>query len=66
MGPETQRVNVAIQNKFLEAQSLVDYLAHYGVDVKLVSKHAVQVRPDHQQKAEELLKDFKWGWKNKQ
>ena len=61
MGPELKRENVVVVDRFLVANDLFNYLKHYEVDVKMVTKHAIQVHPRHAERAKELLKDFKHG-----
>lgn len=47
---------------FAVALSLCRFLKHRGVDAVVVTKHAVQIHPDHQQKAAAALPEYKWGW----
>jgi hypothetical protein len=44
------------------AHSVCRFLKHLGVDAVVVTKHAVQVHPDHEQKAAEVLPQYRWGW----
>ena len=44
------------------ALNIRKYLAHHGVDVVVVTKHAVQVHPDHTARAAEVLPQYRWGW----
>ena len=55
-------VHVFKAGEFGLAFSVCRYLKHQGVDAALVTKHAVQIHPDHQQKAGEVLPAYRWGW----
>jgi hypothetical protein len=44
------------------AFSVCRYLKHHGVDAVLITEHAVQIHPDHQQKAGVVLPAYRWGW----
>jgi len=55
-------VHIFEKGEFAEAHSLVRFLKHHGVDASLVTKHAVQVHPEHAVKAAEVLPKYKWGW----
>lgn len=60
MGPATRkRVNVAVVDSWLHARDVEAYLKEYGVDVKVVTKHAIQVHPDHIEKVKAIGKSFK-------
>ena len=45
------RITVHVDESFLQARDIEQVLAAAGVDVKLVTKHAVQIHPDHKDKA---------------
>ena len=47
---------------FAIAWSLCRFLKHRDVDAAVVTKHAVQVHPDDEQKAAAALPSYKWGW----
>ena len=55
-------VHVFNAGEFGLAFSVCGYLKHHGVDAVLVTKHAVQIHPDHQQKANDVLPAYRWGW----
>ena len=55
-------IHVFDAGDFVLASSVSKYLKHCGVDAVLVTKHAVQVHPDHKQKAADLLPEYRWGW----
>lgn len=55
-------VHVFNAGEFALALSVCKYLKHHGVDAVMVTKHAVQVHPDHQRKANEVLQVYRWGW----
>lgn len=59
-----KRTTVRVFNagEFGLAFSVCKYLKHHGVDAALVTKHAVQVHPDHEQRAAEVLPKYQWGW----
>ena len=63
-----KRATVHIFNagEFVLGFSVCRYLKHHGVDAVLVTKHAVQVHPDHQETAAQLLSNYRWGWDRKQ
>ena len=58
-------IYVFAQGEFADALSLTRFLKARGVDAGIVTKHAVQVHPDHAVKAAELLPKYKWGWDRK-
>jgi hypothetical protein len=60
---DTKRLNLLITDDRIGAMDVADYLAHHGIDAKLVSKHAVQIHPDHHEKALELGERYTWEWK---
>ena len=55
-------VHIFRAGDFAVASSLSRYLKHHGIDAVVVTKHAVQVHPDHEQKAAAVLPQYKWGW----
>ena len=55
-------VHVFKAGEFGLAFSVCRYLKHHGVDAVLVTKHAVQIHPDHGQKTSEVLQAYRWGW----
>jgi hypothetical protein len=55
-------VHVFGAGEFGLAFSVCRYLKHQGVDAVLVTKHAVQIHPEHHQKASEVLPAYRWGW----
>ena len=55
-------IHVFRAGEFTNALSLTRFLKHHGVDAGIVTKHAVQVHPDHAQQAAAVLPDYKWGW----
>jgi hypothetical protein len=55
-------VHIFERGQFADAMSLRRFLAHHGLDAVIVTKHAVQVRPDHEVRAAELLPTYRWGW----
>jgi hypothetical protein len=59
-----KRITVHIfgAGEFALALSLCRFLKHHGVDAVLVTKHAIQVHPDHDQKTAAVLPAYKWGW----
>lgn len=60
----TKRATVHVFNAgdFAVAHSVAKFLKHHGVDAVVVTKHAVQTHPAHEQKTREVLPDWKWGW----
>ena len=44
------------------ALSVCRFLKHHGVDAVIVTKHAVQIHPDHEQRAAAVLPSYRWGW----
>jgi hypothetical protein len=44
------------------ANSIAAFLRHQGLDAVVVSKHALQVHPQHEAMAREAVKQYKWGW----
>ena len=55
-------VHVFGSGEFAVALSVCRFLKHHGVNAVIVTKHAVQVCPDHEQKAAAVLPAYKWGW----
>ncbi|MBZ5619884.1 MAG: hypothetical protein LAQ69_14345 [Acidobacteriia bacterium] len=55
-------VHVFSAGNFALTFSVSKYLKHHGVDAVLVTKHAVQVHPDHEPKAAAVLPQYRWGW----
>lgn len=56
MGPLVKRVTAGIYATFTEAFHVEQFLLKAGFrDVKIVSKHAVQVHPSEQERLNELL-----------
>jgi hypothetical protein len=55
-------VHVFGTGEFGLARSVCRFLNHHGVDAVIVTKHAVQIHPDHEQKAASVLPDYKRGW----
>jgi hypothetical protein len=53
-----KRQTIHVYERFVYAMDLTEYLKAAGVDVKLVRRYAVQVNPEHAQKAAELLKSY--------
>ncbi len=51
-----KRVTAAIYDRWPHAWDCEKVLKLAGVDVKIVTKHAVQVHPDHVEKAKEALR----------
>jgi len=67
MPPPVKRTTVHIfaAGEFGLAFSVRNYLKHHGVDAVIVTKHAVQIHPDHEAKAAEVLPQYRWGWDRK-
>lgn len=55
-------VHVFDAGEFAVALSLCRFLKHRGVDAVVVTKHAVQIHPDHAERAAAALPAYKWGW----
>jgi len=55
-------VHIFGAGEFAVALSLCRFLKHRGLDAVVVTKHAVQVHPDHARKAAAALPDYQWGW----
>jgi hypothetical protein len=55
-------VHIFPAGEFAVALSLCRFLKHHGIDAVVVTKHAVQVHPDHEQKAAAVLPAYQWGW----
>ena len=55
-------VHIFGAGEFAVALSLSRFLKHHGVDAVVVTKHAVQVHPDHVQKTADVLPAYRWGW----
>ena len=62
-----KRVTIHVFNsgQFADANSVRKFLERHGVDAVVVTKHAVQVRPDQEVLAAEVLPKYKWGWDRK-
>jgi hypothetical protein len=62
-----KRVTVHVFNsgQFADANSVRKFLEGHGVNAVVVTKHAVQVRPDQQVLAAEVLPKYTWGWDRK-
>jgi len=58
-------VHIFGKGEFADALSLSRFLKHHGVDAVIVTKHAIQVHPDHQLRAAEVLPKYMWGWDRK-
>ena len=58
-------VHVFERGHYVDADSLAKFLKHHGVDATVVTKHAVQVHPDHAARTAELMPQYKWGWSRK-
>ena len=58
-------VHIFERGEFAVAWSVCRFLKHHGVDAVVVTKHAVQIHPDHEQKVHELLPAYMWGWDRK-
>ncbi len=61
-----ETVHIFNAGQFSVARSVCRYLKHHGVDAAVVTKHAVQIHPDHAAKAKEVLPNYRWGWDRKQ
>ena len=60
-------VHVFNAGEIPEALSVCKYLRHHQIDAVIVTKHAVQISPDHKQEAvTEILKGYRWGWDKEQ
>jgi hypothetical protein len=57
-GPR-KRVNVAVCDKWLQARDIEKFLLEHKIDVKMVTKHAIQVHPDQVEKVKVLSNQFK-------
>jgi hypothetical protein len=66
--PAVKRKTVHVFNagEFALALSVCRYLKHHSIDAVLVTKHAVQIHPDHEEKAAGVLPEYRWGWDRKQ
>jgi hypothetical protein len=60
-----KRSIVAISEKLLDARRMLLYLRHHGIDVKKVSRHSLQVIPEQEQAAKELMEFYRWDWEDK-
>jgi hypothetical protein len=60
-----KRSIIAISEKLLEARHMLLYLRHHGIDVKKVSRHSLQVIPEQEQAAKELMEFYRWDWEDK-
>lgn len=54
---------IAEPKNYMKARELTAYLRAKGVDVVLVTKHAVQVHPDHIGAAEAAIKAYDKDWR---
>ena len=59
-------VHIFERGEFAVAWSFCRFLKHHGIDAVVVTKHAVQVRPDQQEKVHELMPVYRRGWDRKQ
>ena len=59
-------VHVFNAGEFCVAFSLCRFLKHHGIDAVIVTKHAVQIHPHHEQKAASVLPDYRWRWDRSQ
>ena len=55
-------VHVFASGEFALADSICRFLKHHGINAVVVTKHAVQIHPDHEQKAAAALPAYRWGW----
>jgi hypothetical protein len=55
-------VHIFPAGEFAVALSLCRFLKHHGIDAVVVTKHAVQVHPDHARKAAAVLPQYRWEW----
>jgi hypothetical protein len=55
-----ETLHVYDQGQFAYAWLLTKHLKSRGIDVKLVSKHAVQVHPAQAEEAKKVLSEFNW------
>ncbi len=58
-------IHVFSAGEFALAFSVCRYLKQHGIDALLVTKHAIQIHPDHEQKAAGVLPEYRWGWDRK-
>ena len=58
-------IHIFEKGQFADAVSVRKFLVDHGVDAVVVTKHAVQVRPDQEVLAAEVLPKYKWGWDRK-
>ena len=56
-----KRVIVHLTSKWLEAYDIRNWLQKQGVEAKLVSKHSVQVAPDLEEKAKEVIAKYPYS-----
>ena len=59
-------VHVFNAGEFSVASSVSRFLKHHTIDAVIVTKHAVQIHPDHEQKAARVLPNYRWGWERSQ
>ena len=57
-----ETIHVFPAGEFSLAFSVCRFLMHHGVDAVIVTKHAVQIHPDHRQPAADALPAYRWGW----
>jgi hypothetical protein len=65
MAETRKRTIVAVSDKWTDAWQMLRYLKHHGIDAKKVSKHSLQVVPEHEQQAKKLMEKYRWDWKEK-
>ncbi|MCC6366881.1 MAG: hypothetical protein IT165_25445 [Bryobacterales bacterium] len=58
-------VHVFNAGDFSVALSVCKFLKHHGVDAVVVTKHAVQIHPNHEQQTTEVIPAWRWGWDRK-
>ncbi len=54
--PEAKRTTAAVYQRYPEAWDLDRVLQRAGVDSKIVTRHAVQIHPDHVERAKQALR----------
>jgi hypothetical protein len=57
-----KRVIVLLTSRWLEAHDVQKWLREHGVEAKLVCKHSVQVAPDLEEKAKEVIAKYPYTW----
>lgn len=50
-----KRVTAGVYEKYIDAWDVCALLQSAGIDAKVVTKHAVQVHPEHVARAKEVL-----------